>query len=214
MKNLIRKNDWIILAIAALFWGIAIVLYATSLSSNPVVENDQSIVLELEKIVRTNSELKSQISELNQKNQNYRSALTDQSKLESQIKSEMESLTILNATREVSGEGVVVEISGKVYEAQLVDLINAVKNIGCDAIAINRERINLYTPIDSNRYFQPYTIEIIGNSSLLNSALTRKGGIIEQLQSRTINVKITMLQSLAIPASSEKQFQYLKQIND
>lgn len=200
MKKLIRKKDWIVLLMAAIVLGVVAALrYYSIIKPNLIEADDHVLAVEIEKIVKTNSELKTQISNLTQKNQNYKESVSDINKLESQINKELSELRVINSEHEIKGQGVEIELSGKIFESQLVDLINAIKNIGCDAIAINNIRFGLYTPVDINKYDQPIKIQIIGNSSLISSALSRKGGIIEQLKNKFIDVKIEKMESLTLP---------------
>lgn len=203
MMHIIRKKDWLILSLAAVFLGVAITLQYSSLISPKSIESNEVMALEIEKIVRTNSELKNQVSNITKKNQSYRDSLNDQSRLEEQINSELEELKVVNSHSNLSGQGVLITLSGRILEAQLVDLINAIKNIGCDGISINGERLTLYSAINISKYpVSPISIEIVGNSSLIYSALSRKGGIVEQLQSRSIDVKIDNRDRITLVAAA------------
>jgi len=210
MKKLIRKKDWIVLLLAAIVLGLVVAIRYYSIIKPSLIEaDDQILAVEIEKIVKTNSELKNQISNLTQKNQNYKESISDKNKLESQINKELSELRVINSEAEIRGQGVEIELNGRLFESQMIDLINAIKNIGCDAIAVNNNRFDLYSPVDISKYGQPIKIQIVGNSSLISSALSRKGGIIEQLKNKSIDVKIEKIDNLILPKAEENNFIYL-----
>ncbi|OQB06068.1 MAG: hypothetical protein BWY19_00497 [bacterium ADurb.Bin212] len=210
MNYFIRKKDWLILGFAALILGLAMAMHYSSLvRPNGTPSDDQTLAVEIEKMVKVNTDLKNQVSLMSKNNQNYKDSLNDQNLLDAQIQSELRDLKIINAVSAINGSGVEIVLKGRVLEAQLIDLINAIKNIGCDAISINGQRLSLFSPIDLNRYSEPYNIEVVGNNSLLTSALSRKGGIVEQLQIRSIDVNILSRENMELSASVLPQLNYL-----
>lgn len=210
MNYFIRKKDWLILGFAAIILGLAIAMHYSSLSKpSGATTDDQTLAVEIEKMVKVNTDLKNQVSLMSKNNQNYKDSLNDQNLLDAQIQSELKDLKIINAITDINGSGVEIVLKGRVLEAQLIDLVNAIKNIGCDAVAINNQRLSLYTPIDLNRYEEPFVVKIIANSNLMLSALTRKGGIVEQLQDRSIDVTINKVEQIYIPSSENRDFIYI-----
>lgn len=210
MKSFFRKNDYIILIIAAIFLGIFIAIQHASNKSNLNNSSNDVLAVEIEKIARTNSELKIQVADLTKNNQAYLESLNNQANLDNQVESELQKLYIINGIDQISGQGVIMNINGKVNGAQIIDLVNSIKNIGADAISINGIRLNLYQPFDQNTFLSPYNISIIGNSSLLESALNRKGGVAELLRQRNMTVSILKSQSLTLPAARTMVMQYAK----
>ena len=69
----------------------------------------------------------------------------------------------------------------KITSTQLIDLINNLKNIGCEAIAINGQRLTGTSSITSGIFTPPMTINVVGDKDLLYNSLVRSGGIIEQI---------------------------------
>jgi len=81
----------------------------------------------------------------------------------------------------VTGPGIEINFDDKVSSTQMVDLINAIKNIGCEVIAINDQRVVLNTSISEGFFNSPTNVKAIGDKELLFQALERTGGILEQI---------------------------------
>lgn len=207
----IRKKDILILTIAAVFLGVFIAMqYALIKPSRGSSESSESMAVEIEHLAKNNADIKNQVTDLTKKYQTYKDSLTNKAALDEQIAKESQSLAIVNATSAISGQGIEIIFSGKLAEAQMVDLVNAIKNIGADAIAINGKRLNLYTAINQFNLSSPYTIDIIGNSTVLESALSRKGGIVELLKDRGIDVRLIKKNDIILPAVNPTSFKYAK----
>ena len=103
---------------------------------------------------------------------------------------EVNHLRIANGLVEVSGPGVVVVISDPISVLDLYDLINELRNAGCEALALNGHRIVAWTAISSDgqqitidgQPLQPlYHLEAIGDAPTLEVALLRPGGLVSLL---------------------------------
>ena len=207
----IRRKDITILTVVALFLGIFIAIqYSLIKPSRGNTESSETMAVEIEHLAKKNADLKNQVNSLTKKNQAYNDSLNDQAALDEQISMESQELVVINAESTISGQGVEIGISGKLVEAQIVDLINAIKNIGADAIAFNGVRVNLYSSFNHLDLAPPYTIAIVGNSTMLESALNRKGGIIELLREKEIEVSLTKRDNLSFAAAEQNQFKYAR----
>jgi len=194
-----------------MFLGIfvAVQYYSNRQNTKQTVSNDV-LAVEIEKIAKTNSELKLQVADLTKKNQSYIESLDNQTELEAQMGSESRDLSVINGEKEVTGQGINMSIVDKISEAQLVDLVNSIKNIGVDGLSINNNRISLYQSFDLNQFSAPYKISMIGNSNLLESALNRKGGVIELMKQKGISVAIEKSDSITLPVARSIDFKYAK----
>lgn len=110
--------------------------------------------------------------------------------LQSLVK-EANHLRIANGLVEVSGPGIEVEASGPVTVLDLHDLINEVRNAGAEALALNGQRLvvwsaistdGVYVTVDGQPIQPPYRLEVIGDGQLLETALLRPGGLVELLE--------------------------------
>lgn len=204
-----RIKDVVILTLAALFLGVFMALQFSIIKpSSGNFQSTEVMAVEIEKLAKNNAVLKSQVTDLTKKYQSYKESLGNQSQLDEQINKESRELEIINSVAAVTGQGVVIEISGRMSEAQIVDLVNAIKNIGADAIAINDCRISLYSTLGQSQFFAPYTVEVVGNGSIVESALIRKGGIVEQLRDKGLNVSLNKVSEINLPATPATTFKY------
>lgn len=213
---MLKKSDYIIISIICIFLGIAIVSQFYSSKNFRTLystENNDVMALEIEKIAKTNDDLKTQVVKLTKDYDSYQSASSDKSLLFSKFKTESEELDRVNGVTVESGQGVVIDVKGNLETAQIVDIINAIKNIGSYEISINGTRITISTSLNGSQIKSPYQIVVLGNSSVLISALNRKGGIVEQIQNKDIVIIVTGSDQLSIPKGSEMVFKYSRITN-
>ena len=86
-----------------------------------------------------------------------------------------------------------------VHDEDLIEVINALKNAGAEAISVNDHRIvsrtgiscvgNVIT-INGDKVGAPFVIKAIGSTTQLYSALTIPGGYVELLKNSGVQVKI------------------------
>ena len=95
------------------------------------------------------------------------------------MESEREKYLIIMGLSEAEGPGVSVSFNYRLDKTQLIDLVNALRNSGAEAIAINGKRVLTETAMQGFEGEQDYLIEVIGESEVLHDALTRPGGIFD-----------------------------------
>jgi len=194
MKIYIIKYSSLI--IVAMILGYAIVSQLKIESKiNEFIDPKRSsvIALEVSELIKTNQQLLTEQRDLQE--QKNKLASTDNDSEES-IAKDIEKLKIISGLTEVVGPGVQIEPSEFLQTVQLIDLINALRNIGADAISIDDQRVVMNTFLDEVNFPKP-VIKVIGDSDVLENALTRKGGIIEQIGG---NAKVTTQTELVLPA--------------
>jgi len=91
----------------------------------------------------------------------------------------------------VEGEGIIVTLTdvdvgkfGKITASDLIELINALKTAGAEAISINNQRIiansyivdinSTYISVNGRRLVSPYVVKAIGDITYLESGLSQK----------------------------------------
>lgn len=203
-----KRADYIIISITCCVLGIALMsqFYSSKSSKNLLQpENNDVLAVEIEKLAKSNSAMKVKITELTGDYNDYVINATSQNNYTKYL-AETNNYDEINGVSELSGQGVEINIDGNLSTAQLVDLINAIKNIGTEVISINGVRIILYTYINSDTFASPYKISALGNSNLLESALTRKGGIIEQIKDKNIDITISKKDMLIVPSGELRIF--------
>lgn len=122
---------------------------------------------------------------------------------------------------EVNGQGITIvckdgEISSSsiltsqylVHDGDLLNLINALKNAGAEAISINEQRIVNKTSIycsgniimvNNERVGSPFVIKAIGNPEGLYGAIIMPGSYYSKMKEDGVQVSITKENSLVIP---------------
>ena len=122
---------------------------------------------------------------------------------------------------EVNGQGVSIvckdgEVSSSsiltsqylVHDGDLLNLINALKNAGAEAISVNEQRIvnktSVYCSgniimINNERVGSPFVIKAIGNPEALYGAIIMPGSYYSKMKDDGVQVSITKENSLVIP---------------
>ena len=124
----------------------------------------------------------------------------------SEKEEELRKNNILLGLTDVSGEGVIVTLKDNsnvasdstildpsaiiVHNGDILAIVNELRNAGAEAISINDQRVVSNTSItcegnvinvNGEKISSPFVIKAIGSSIYMNSALTRPGGTIENL---------------------------------
>lgn len=95
-----------------------------------------------------------------------------------------------------------------VHYSDLIEVINALKNAGAEAISVNDQRITNSTAItcvgnvikiNNEKVGVPFTINAIGSPEKLYGALTMLGGYIDKLKDEGVSVKVEKQNSITIP---------------
>lgn len=95
-----------------------------------------------------------------------------------------------------------------VHYSDLIEVINALKNAGAEAISVNDQRITNSTAIscignvikiNNEKVGVPFVINAIGSPEKLYGALTMLGGYIDKLKDEGVIVTVDKQQSITIP---------------
>ena len=125
---------------------------------------------------------------------------------------------------EVNGKGVTIvckdgEVSSSsiltsqylVHDGDLLNLVNALKNAGAEAISVNEQRIvnktSIYCSgniimINNERVGSPFVIKAIGNPEALYGAIVMPGSYYSKMKEDGVQVSITKENSIVIPKYS------------
>lgn len=79
----------------------------------------------------------------------------------------------------VTGQGVEIDFEKPLLITEMTDLLNALRNIGAEAVAYNDRRITATSGFNLSDGQAPLKVKAIGEKQLLHGALTRFGGIID-----------------------------------
>lgn len=212
-----KKTDYIIISIICFFLGIFLISqYYSGKEYKAVIqpENNAVLALEVSKLTKSNADLRNEVQNLTLDLETYNNSTESRQKSYDQYLIDSERLNNINGVTSKMGQGVVMQIRGNLTTPQLVDLINAIKNIGAEIISVNDERLILNTSLDRFSNMQYYEVKVLGNSSLLKSAMERKGGIVDQITTKDINFVILERENIEIPAGEQLKFNYAKVIKE
>lgn len=156
-----------------------------------------------------------EIDQLKAKNDDYRQAQNNGQSTMGQLVTDLGKWRALNGAVQVQGQGVKIIIDYPLRAADVLALINEIRNAGAEAIAINNHRIVARMPIEEkegalllngNLEAPPYTITVLGDSTTLMGALNRIGGLL-RIWNEIDGVSVTIEPSdtLIIPRLPERQ---------
>lgn len=162
-----------------------------------------------------------------------RDTVSNSSESSETAKVELEKNNMALGYTEVIGSGITITLtdgevatnrldvsSSLVHDADLIEVINALKNAGAEAISINGERVVNTTAItcagnivkvNNEKIGVPFVINAIGSPEKLYGALTMLGGYINKLEDDGVGVKIEKQNSITIPKyDGVYKFEYAK----
>ena len=211
-----KKTDKIILATVGFFLGIFVVtqFYSTkAIKKVTQPENNEVIVLEVAKLSKTNADLRTEVKNLTVNLDSYNNSSQTAQEALQQYNSDIVRYDNINSAKSISGQGAVITIDDMLLTPQVVDLVNAIKNIGYGSIQLNNTRLSINTDLGQFSGLPKYEILVLGNSKLIKSALERKGGIIEQITTNKNKFTVTEKTSLELKEGKPLQFKYAKVVD-
>ncbi|SES73195.1 DUF881 domain-containing protein [Anaerobranca gottschalkii] len=185
-------------------------------------------------LVTKNQSLESQIKELEDLLNQYRSKAAAGESPSELLKQELENLQVLAGLTDVYGEGVIVTVNDStkerrqyddpnlfiVHDEDLLKIVNVLKAAGAEAIAINGLRLTAFSEItcagpvilvNGTRLAPPYVIKAIGNKNTLQASLNMRGGIVENLRFWGIEIDVELSDEIHIPSFKGRvELQYIK----
>ncbi|MFA4995588.1 MAG: DUF881 domain-containing protein [Patescibacteria group bacterium] len=212
-----KKTDYIIISIICFFLGIFLISqYYSGKEYKAVIqpENNAVLALEVSKLTKSNADLRNEVQDLTLDLETYNNSTESRQKSYDQYLIDSERLDSINGAGSKTGQGVVIQIRGNLTTPQLVDLVNAIKNVGAEIISINDKRLVLNTTLDQYSNMQYYEVKVLGNSNLLKSAMERKGGIVDQITTKDIKFVILERESIEIPSGEQLKFNFAKVIKE
>ena len=158
-------------------------------------------------------EIEKKLEEVNTKINEYNSELDNNANTSNVLQNEVKEAEAYIGNTSLQGQGIIITLkdSGKnVRYAHLLQLVNELNAAGAEAISINDERIismseiakvkDKLISINERKITAPFTVKAIGDKKYLESAITIKGGYVDEIKA---NVDIIILDFHA-EATSEK----------
>lgn len=164
---------------------------------NTLTTQDLSEVID--RLSTRNRDLRTQVADLQEQLRDYNAAAGEGQSVDL-TRETLATIKAFAGTLPVSGEGVVVTLTGSLDAKAVNDIINELRNAGAGAIAIDGVRVTARTvaimgeraiEVDGNELGVSVTIRAIGDPDDLYVAMTRSGGLLSQLQ-QVINVRYSV----------------------
>lgn len=164
--------------------------------------------------------LNNKYEELQKVVEEYQTNSSTNDKMIANMKSELDKASLLAGITDVKGEGITIKLNDStnnslnvdrelliIHDSDVASIVNELKIAGAEAISVNDNRIVSVSGIrcvgpviqvNGKPIATPITIKAIGNSQYLESALTIKDGIIDNLKKFGIGVEINREKELLI----------------
>ena len=151
------------------------------------------------------NELNERYEELTSKIAEYKTEKESDAQTSQLLQTELEQLNEALGKTDVEGEGIVIQLTDKggtqlsdnvlvdnITSSQLLTIINELFSAGAEAISLNGHRItamsavyeigNKFLKVNGDKISSPYVINAIGNAYYLKSAVSGKGGGVDELK--------------------------------
>ena len=143
-------------------------------------------------LYRANVDLRDQLTELQHEVDTYRQTDTAGSSNLEDLVREVKRLRIANGEVDIIGPGVRVVITDTVDARHIQDVVNELRSSGVEGMAVGDVRLLTrsvvssdaegHILIDNQLVSPPYVITAIGDPDTIESAVNRKGGLLELLR--------------------------------
>lgn len=168
-------------------------------------------------------EVQARIDDTEGKISEYQSQISNSEESSNVLENELEETKGFLGYTKLKGEGIIVRLEDNEFKQierwDLLSLINELKLAGAEAISVNDERIisrseiatvgYQFILINGNRIPSPFIVKAIGNKKYLESAITIKGGYLDEMKVNEKTVSYTVEDNVEIPAYSGKvSFEY------
>ncbi|MBI3261138.1 DUF881 domain-containing protein [Candidatus Berkelbacteria bacterium] len=145
------------------------------------LQNQQNLAAEVAQIFADSKKLEHQLTKTEEELGKLESTATSSKDRRETLEVKRNDLQIVTGAVAVVGEGVEIRFEKGLTVSELTDLLNTLRSIGAEAIAINGQRFLWKDGIDNGLAGKPLTLQVIGKKSLLTESLRRRGGILEQI---------------------------------
>lgn len=163
-------------------------------------------------------EIAAKLQDTEDKISNYRNDIENNEKNSQLLDQEFADTEKYLGYTDVQGEGIQVVLDDTEYKqvqsSDILSLVNELRLAGAEAISINDERVVSTTEIvnvdtrfvivNGKRVVAPFTIKAIGDKKYLESAISIKGGYIDEIKAKEITINYSVEDKLIINKFSGK----------
>lgn len=162
-------------------------------------ESRISIFKEIQIVKKSNQNLNEQVIELEKE----LAAANDKETALKNIRKEIEKYQMVSGQKELSGQGITIEINGEIEALWFTDLINELFSAGAEGISVNGIRLaDQNTGFDTMPNGQilfggeilsaPFKLEVLGESKVLAGAIQQNGGIVNRILENKPGLEVTV----------------------
>ena len=214
------------LMLVSIFLGIILIIQFKTVNKTVgdgtlPVQRAQQLAMELKKAQSDREAQTNRIEELETKINQYEKGEVDKSTYAENLYNDTMKYRMLAGYSELEGPGIVMEINDPIGDLQfgigysiidelefVLQVISVLNAADAEAISINDHRYTAFTEIEkAGNHIEingvstntPIIIKAIGNSQTLESALTLKGGIVQQIRDWDYLVQINQEVKVTIP---------------
>jgi|GEM_PF-648619 len=183
-------------------------------AQNP--ETQEVVAVEVARLTNANTDLRKQLSDVTQQEYELQQAIVDKQSASATYQKELDKADLVTGSVSVTGPGIRLVINDSLTNAQITDVLNALKNIGAEALSINDYRVTPWFSEWRTNLTAPYTVVALGSPPVLATSLTRRGGIIDQIELAAGALELTVDQydELTLPETPLPNFQYLQVVEE
>jgi uncharacterized protein YlxW (UPF0749 family) len=209
-----RPRSQIALAAIALLLGFLLVvqLRAQQAGTGLEAQSSQDLTLLIANLTTRNDALRAELADIQRQLDTMSAAKARGETSVGQLRGDLERIRVWAGLEPAAGPGVRVTIDGPVPAVAVADVVNELRNVGAEAIAVENVRVVAGSvvagptgglSIDNTALGLRMEITAIGNAPAITGALTRAGGIVSQVQATYADVamEVTPLDAVEVPAS-------------
>jgi uncharacterized protein YlxW (UPF0749 family) len=171
-------------------------------------------------------EIMAKLEDTEEKINNYKDDIENNKEDSQLITEELDDTKAYLGYTDLEGEGISITLQdtdeSQVQSSDLLSLVNELRLAGAEAISINDERIVSTTEIvnvdtrfiiiNGKRIVGPYTINAIGDKKYLDSAISIKGGYVDQIKAKELDIDYSVQDNLKIlKYTGEMKLEYAEQ---
>ena len=163
-------------------------------------------------------EISTKLQDTEEKISNYRNDIENNEKSSQLLEQELIETEKYLGYTDLEGEGISVKLDDTEYKqvesSDILSLVNELRLAGAEAISINEERVVSTTEIvnvdtrfiivNGKRIVAPYEIKAIGDKKYLESAISIKGGYVDEIKAKEIAINYSIEDNITIPKFSGK----------
>lgn len=180
---ILRRVAWLLLfLIVGIMLTNQYIIY-TKIGSIKSAQDPQMMAVRVSQLYFDNAKLKAQLNDRINHEVSLENSATNNLETQRILEKEREKYKIILGQTEVVGPGVILSVSHMLVTTQIIDLINALRNSGAEAMSINEKRVLTNTPMNQFNEQPNFVIKAIGDKDVLYDSLTRPGGILDLITS-------------------------------